>query len=273
MNVKLSSIRLILEVILVISAISLSVYTSSQPTITQEAVIKIISQEDIVNSIVVEPKKITFVATPGTTVLSEEITITNVGTFPILIDLANNMTTDLSPSIGTVSCGFRNWVYPSQTYKTRLQISVSPNAPPGEFSFNIYITPSKIMPYNGGNTSTSERNIPKVNEEGKDSPAGHSIATISGVCGKDYRLVSPKKARTWKLTITITSSEDEPIMFNVYEIIGSYPYNYWEQNLPSARGDKTCTLTFTLDPSKDYELWIRDAYAKPFTGTIEEEWS
>jgi len=273
LNVKLSSIRLILEIVLIISVISVSVYTSSQPTITREAVVKIISEEDIVDSIVIEPKKITFVAVPGTTAMSEEITISNVGTFPILIDLANNMTTDLNPSIGTVTCGFRNWIYPSQTYTTRLQINVSPNAPSGETSFNIYIIPSKIMAYNGNNTSTSERGIPKVNADGKDSPTGHAVATISGVCGMDYRLVSPKNAKTWRLTIAITSSEEEPIMFNVYEIKGSYPYNYWEQNLPNARGDKTCTLTFTLDTSKDYELWIRDANAKPFTGTIEEEWS
>ena len=38
-------------------------------------------------------------------------------------------------------------------------------------------------------------------------------------------------------------------------------------------GEKNCTLTADLDPSKTYEVWIRDAYAKPFSGTIEEEWS
>lgn len=274
MRNKLPSLRFILEIVLVITLITVSVYAStSQPTITREAVVKIISQEDIVNSLVIEPQKITFVAVPGTTAMSEEITIKNVGSFPILVDLANNMTTDLDPSIGTVSCGFRNWIYPGQTYTTRLQISISSNAPSGEISFHIYIIPSKIMSYNENTTTSSGRNIPKVNEEGKDAPSGHAIATISGKCGMDYRLVSPKNARTWRITITLTSSEDQPIMFNIYEVKGSYPYNYWEQNLPSARGDKTCSLTFNLDPSKDYELWIRDAYAKPFTGTVEEEWS
>ena len=111
-----------------------------------------------------------------------------------------------------------------------------------------------------------------VNAIGKDKPSGHAIANISGTCGEDFRLVSPIKAKYWKVTITVTSSIEQPIHIRIVEVKGEYPYDWQHQNLPSQRGWKTASLTVYLDPSKTYEVWIRDAYAKPFTGVIEEEW-
>ena len=111
-----------------------------------------------------------------------------------------------------------------------------------------------------------------VNAEGKDEPNGHAIANISGICGEDFRLVSPTKAKYWKVTITVTSSIEQPIHIHIIEVKGEYPYDWQHQDLPRQSGWKTASLTVYLDPSKTYEVWIRDAYAKPFTGVIEEEW-
>ena len=111
-----------------------------------------------------------------------------------------------------------------------------------------------------------------VNVEGKDKPSGYAIEYISGKCGEDFRLVSPIRAKYWKVTITVISSIEQPIHIYVVEAKGEYPYDWQHQNLPSQSGWKIASLTVFLDPSKTYEVWIRDAYAKPFVGVIEEHW-
>lgn len=111
-----------------------------------------------------------------------------------------------------------------------------------------------------------------VNAERKDKPNGYAIAYISGTCGEDFRLISPKNAKYWRVTITMVSSIEQPIHIHIVEVKGEYPYDWQHQNLPEESGWKTASLTVYLDPSKNYEIWIRDAYAKPFTGIIEEEW-
>lgn len=109
-----------------------------------------------------------------------------------------------------------------------------------------------------------------VGEEGKDKPNGHIVTEISGKCGKDYRLVSPSKATSWSIRVTVTSEIDQSIHIHVILAEGEYPYG---DPIKTASGRKTCTLSINLNPSKTYEIWIRDAYAKRFTGTIEEWWS
>ena len=69
---------------------------------------------------------------------------------------------------------------------------------------------------------------------------------------------------------------NQSVHISIFEANGEYPYDYEQQledpNTPTAHGTGSCTLTAYLDPLKEYEVWIRDAFAKPFTGTIEEEW-
>ncbi len=88
--------------------------------------VEIISTEDLAKYTVIEPKLIIFgLATPGSAVKSELITIKNVGNYTILVDLIHNMTTDLDLSIGYVKATFCNWVRPGETYTTRLILHVS----------------------------------------------------------------------------------------------------------------------------------------------------
>lgn len=102
----------------------------------------------------------------------------------------------------------------------------------------------------------------------KDQLAGHISTKISGVCGQDYRLVSPTQATEWKVFVNVLSEmETQPVHIWIFEVIGKYPYNYEEQKknpkTPYAKGIGKRSLTANLDPSKTYEVWIRDAYAKP----------
>jgi len=114
----------------------------------------------------------------------------------------------------------------------------------------------------------------EINADMKDDPIGFIHLNVSGVCGQDYWLVSPSNSDFWEINIHLESEmKDQPIHVTIYEVIGEYPYNYQEQvDAPTANSIGSVTLNTSLDPSKKYEIWIRDGYAKPFTGAIEESW-
>ena len=62
-------------------------------------------------------------------------------------------------------------------------------------------------------------------------------------------------------------------LYAFFETIGEYPYNYEDQiDAPRASAEDMVVLTAILNPSKTYEIWIRDNYAKPFIAIIEEHW-
>jgi len=113
-----------------------------------------------------------------------------------------------------------------------------------------------------------------INSQGKDQPNGEIQTYVFSVCGQDYQLISPTNADFWNINITITSELlNQSVHIAIYEAIGDYPYNYTEQiNAPKASGKGTVTLSAILDPQKNYEIWVRDAYAKPFIGKIKEFW-
>lgn len=114
----------------------------------------------------------------------------------------------------------------------------------------------------------------QINSEGKTESEGSISTLVAGICGQDYSLVTPESADIWEINITITSElSTQPVHIRIYEVIGEYPYNYEEQtDVPYARGTGTANLVVLLNTSKIYEIWIRDAYAKQFTGTIRENW-
>lgn len=113
-----------------------------------------------------------------------------------------------------------------------------------------------------------------INSEGKENPTGSVKTHISGICGEDYRLVTPDNADIWEINITIISElSTQSVHIWIYEVVGDYPYNYEEQtDAPYGRGTGKANLVVKLNTSKTYEIWVRDAYAKPFTGVIEESW-
>jgi len=114
-----------------------------------------------------------------------------------------------------------------------------------------------------------------INSEGKDKPQGYIKSYVSGRCGKDYRLVTPTKAQIWTVNITIVSEwSNQSVHIWIYEVIGDYPYDCEKQiDAPHASGTGHASLVAQLNTSKTYEVWIRDAYARHFTGYIEESWS
>lgn len=113
-----------------------------------------------------------------------------------------------------------------------------------------------------------------INSEGKDESEGNIKTHVTGICGQDYRLVSPENSDIWEVNITIISElSTQPVHIRIYEVIGEYPYNYEEQtDVPYSRGTGQAILLTTLNVSKTYEVWIRDAYAKAFSGIITETW-
>ena len=113
-----------------------------------------------------------------------------------------------------------------------------------------------------------------INSEGKSNAEGSVKTYVTGKCGQDYRLVTPENADIWEINITLISElSTQSVHIRIYEVTGEYPYNYENQtNVPYARGTGKANLVVNLNTSKTYEIWIRDAYAKQFTGTIEENW-
>ena len=109
----------------------------------------------------------------------------------------------------------------------------------------------------------------------KSNSTGKSITYFSGVCGEDFDLISPVNAESWDVTVWMVSEIlSEPVTLRIFEAIGDHPHN-WEDQLedaPTARSQGMTVLETTLNPSKTYEIWIRDAYARPFIVIIEEEW-
>lgn len=95
-----------------------------------------------------------------------------------------------------------------------------------------------------------------------------------GVCGQDYRLVTPVNADIWKINITIISEwSNQSVHIRLIEVVGDYPYNYHEQtDMPAVSSKAEANLVAFLNTSKTYEIWVRDGYARAFTGVIEEEW-
>ncbi|TET79062.1 MAG: hypothetical protein E3J41_02920 [Candidatus Cloacimonadota bacterium] len=129
--------------------------------------------------------------------------------------------------------------------------------------FSCYITPKSFA-------GTPPR---EINAEGKDISTGRITLEVAGVCGQDYWLVSPINADFWEVTIYIESEmKEQYVHIRIIEVIGEYPYNWEEQDAPTISSKSSATLTVSLDPQKEYEIWIRDGYAKPFTGYIEENW-
>ncbi len=118
---------------------------------------------------------------------------------------------------------------------------------------------------------------PRVSIRGTDKtePSGDSVTYLSGVCGEDYRLTSPEGVAVWNVTVTVFSGMPLQIVdIRIFEVVGDYPYGYESQfYAPNARGDGMVVLTTILNPSKTYEVWIRDSYAKPFIAVIDESWS
>ena len=143
---KKTLIRYVLEALVFLLLAVAVAHSAPQLTITQTAMVEIISTEDLAKYIVIEPNPITFgIATPGSVVKSELITIKNVGNYTILVDLIHNMTTDLDPSIGYAKATFCNWVSPGETYTTRLILHVSPDCEVrGKVTFHIYIYVNKV---------------------------------------------------------------------------------------------------------------------------------
>ena len=117
-------------------------------------------------------------------------------------------------------------------------------------------------------------NLVSVAGTDKSNSTGKSITYLSGVCGEDFDLISPENAETWDVTVWLVSGlPSQNVHIRIFEAIGAYPYNYEEQvNAPTANGRGMAVLETTLNTSKTYEIWIRDAYAKPFIAIIEEEW-
>ena len=108
----------------------------------------------------------------------------------------------------------------------------------------------------------------------KSDSEGKSKTYLSGVCGEDHRLISPEGADIWNVTIFLVSGlPGQNVFIRIYEAIGEYPYDYENQvYAPSASAKDMVVLTAILNPSKIYEVWIRDNYAKPFIAIIEEQW-
>jgi len=118
--------------------------------------------------------------------------------------------------------------------------------------------------------------VPAISITGtdKDNSEGQSVTYLSGVCGEDYRLVSPEGADIWNVTVCAVSGlPGQNVFIRIFEAIGEYPYNYEDQiDAPSASAEDMVVLTAILNPSKTYEIWIRDNYAKPFIAIIDEQW-
>jgi len=114
----------------------------------------------------------------------------------------------------------------------------------------------------------------EINPEYKHLESGETSSTIKGKCGQDYILVTPSKAETWLVNITVQSEwQNQSIHIHIYEAVGAYPYNYESQTeMPDARGIGEASLVTYLNTSKSYEVWIRDGYARAFTGEIREYW-
>jgi len=110
--------------------------------------------------------------------------------------------------------------------------------------------------------------------EVKSTTEGTYETSLIGKCGENYIIPAPTNAENWEINITITSElTTQSVHITLYKLIGEYPPDYSAQPLAqSISGTGTASLTTNLDPSYAYVALIRDAYAKPFTGTIEETW-
>lgn len=108
----------------------------------------------------------------------------------------------------------------------------------------------------------------------KKSPEGNSRNELIGVCGQDYLIPAPVNADEWEVNITITSELSwQPVHIIIYTIYEDYPPDWLGQPFaPYARGDGEASISLSLNTSYAYVISVRDAYAKPFTGYIEECW-
>lgn len=108
----------------------------------------------------------------------------------------------------------------------------------------------------------------------KKSPEGYSRNELIGICGQDYLIPAPINADTWEVNITVISELSwQPVHIWIYTVYEDYPPDWLGQPFaPYARGDGEVSISLTLNISYAYVLRVRDAYAKPFTGFIEENW-
>lgn len=108
----------------------------------------------------------------------------------------------------------------------------------------------------------------------KQSPEGYSRNELIGRCGQNYLIPAPINADIWEVNITLISELSwQNIQLKIYTVYEDYPLDWLGQPFaPYARGDGEVSISLTLNTSYAYVLQVRDAYAKPFTGFIEEHW-
>ena len=108
----------------------------------------------------------------------------------------------------------------------------------------------------------------------KKSAEGYSRNDLIGVCGQDYLIPTPINADIWEVNITIISELSwQPVHITIYTIYEDYPPDWLGQPFaPYARGDGEVSISLKLNVLYAYVISVRDAYAKPFTGFIEEQW-
>lgn len=109
----------------------------------------------------------------------------------------------------------------------------------------------------------------------KKDAEGYSRNELIGVCGQDYLIPAPVNADIWEVNIMVISELSwQPVHITIYTVYEDYPPDWLGQPFaPYARGDGEVSISLTLNTSYAYVLRVRDAYAKPFTGFIEEHWS
>ena len=129
---------------------------------------------------------------------------------------------------------------------------------------NDYDTLKNLIPYSPIDSYT----------ENKNKTEGTSKVDLVGTCGENYIIPAPVNAENWEINITIISElPTQAVHITLYQLVGDYPPDYSAQPIaPNVSGTGSATISATLDTSYAYVVKIRDAYAKPFTGTIEEKW-
>jgi hypothetical protein len=110
--------------------------------------------------------------------------------------------------------------------------------------------------------------------EMKKTSEGYIKHDLIGACGQDYLLPAPINSDVWEVNITIVSELSwQPVHIKIYKVIEDYPPDWLGQPFaPYARGEGEVSISLKLNTSYAYVVVVSDAYAKAFTGFIEERW-
>ena len=112
-----------------------------------------------------------------------------------------------------------------------------------------------------------------ITDPTKKQKEGSQNIEMGGTCGTEYRLESPKKSTEWNIIVYVETKRPDRNNINIflYEVLGNDVHDWILFNRTIGRPH--AVLRTSLDPSKNYEIWIRDGYSDQFTGYIRENWS